>query len=72
MDFSAQKALAIVPDTPFQECREIWVGGAGVVQVQFMDSTTALFTCVAGSRIPVRAKNVVAAGTTATLLVAMY
>lgn len=72
MDFFVSKALAIVPDTPFQECLSIWVGGAGIVQVTFVDNSTALFTCTAGTRLPVRAKNVVAAGTTATLMLALY
>lgn len=76
MDFFAQKAVAITKHdtTNFAEgeCRGIWVGGAGIVVAVFADNSTAAFTCVAGSFLPVRAKRVNSTSTTATLMVALY
>jgi len=73
-DFLAQRAVAITKSDSvnFQECSGIWVGGAGIVVVVFLDDSTAQFTCVAGQYLPVRAKRVNSAVTTATLMVAMY
>lgn len=53
-------------------CDAIWVGGAGIVVAVFQDDSTAQFTCVAGSLLPVRAKRVNSTTTTATLMVAFY
>lgn len=52
-------------------CDAIWVGGAGIVVVVFQDDSTAQFTCVAGSLLPVTAKRVNSTITTATLMVAL-
>lgn len=53
-------------------CQAIYVGGAGVVEVVFQNDTTADFTCVAGEVLPVTAKRVNSANTTATLMLALY
>lgn len=50
----------------------IYVGGAGIVQVVFQDGSTCDFTCVAGQILPVQAKRVNSAVTTATLMIALY
>ena len=76
MTFIAQRAFAITKDDAVNfaqgACNGIWVGGAGIVVAVFEDNTTASFTCVAGSFLPVRAKRVNSAVTTATLMVALY
>ena len=53
-------------------CDAIWVGGAGIVLAIFQDGSSAEFTCVAGSLLPVRAKRVQSTTTTATVMVALY
>jgi hypothetical protein len=54
-------------------CRAIRIGGAGDVNVVFIDDTTCIFpACLAGETIAVNAKRVNSASTTATLMVAMY
>jgi hypothetical protein len=53
-------------------CDAIWVGGAGIVVAIQEDGTAVNFTAVAGSIIPIAAKRVNSATTTATLLVALY
>jgi hypothetical protein len=76
MDFIAQRAFAITPhnSTNFAQgvCNGVWVGGAGIAVVVLADDTTANFTCVAGSFLPVRAKRINSTSTTATLMVALY
>lgn len=50
----------------------IWVGGAGIVRAIMEDNADVQFTCVAGSVLPIYAKQVMSATTTATLLVGLY
>lgn len=50
----------------------LWVGGAGIVVAVFEDGSTAQFTCVAGTVLPVAIKRVNSTTTTATLLVALW
>jgi hypothetical protein len=72
-------AVAIVPsDTAFQNCRAIYVGGAGniaIVQGPIgAEETAVVFTAVpVGSILPVEVANglIKATGTTATLMVAL-
>lgn len=54
--------------------RGIWVGGTGAVKVNLVDTGTNItFSAVpAGTLLPVRAKRVLATGTTATNLVALW
>lgn len=53
--------------------RGIWVGGAGAVKVTTVKGDTiTLAGALAGTIIPIRAKLVFSAGTTATNLVALY
>jgi hypothetical protein len=50
----------------------LWVGGAGNLAVKLQDGSTATFTAVpAGTMLPVVATQVLATGTTATLLVGL-
>lgn len=66
-------AKAITPsDTAPQTYRAIYVGGAGNVSVVTSGGDTATFTAPpVGSIIPVEVKQVLATGTTATLLVGL-
>jgi hypothetical protein len=51
----------------------IWVGGTGNLHVMLQNGQTRVFGGVpAGILVPVRAKRVMLAGTTATLILAMY
>ena len=66
---------AIVPDTALPTpAYAIWVGGAGTVVVQSSrDNTdTVSYTVAASQILPVQCFKVIAAGTTATLLVGLY
>lgn len=70
------RAVAITPhDTnTIENTRGIYVGGAGNVTLKFADSAAAV-TLVAvpvGTFLPVQAVMVLATGTTATNLVALY
>lgn len=69
----AVDAAVIVPDTPYTEARAVYVGGDGDVELELPDGTEIVFGgMVAGTILPVRSVNVVAASTTATNLVALY
>ncbi len=50
----------------------VWVGGAGIVRAIMEDNTDVQFTCVAGTVLPVKVKQVMSTTTTATLLVGLY
>lgn len=50
----------------------IHCGGAGTVAAVFQNDTVVPFTVVAGEILPIRIKRVNAAGTAATLLVALW
>ena len=69
----ASSAEAIVNDTPFSTtCSAIFVGVGGNMNVIMKDGATVMFTgVVAGTVLPIRATQVVAASTTATNLVAL-
>ena len=69
----AASAEAIVNGTDFtRECSAIFVGVGGNMNVIMKDGATVLFTgVVAGTVLPIRATQVVAASTTATNLVAL-
>ena len=55
------------------ECRGIYVGGAGDVNVVFRDGSVAVFSSVpAGSILPVFATRVNSASTSATVMLALY
>lgn len=50
----------------------LWVGGAGNLTLKMQDGSTAVFTAVAaGTMLPVVATQIMATGTTATLLVGL-
>ena len=53
-------------------CDAIYVGGAGIVVAVAEDGSTAEFTAVAGEILPIAAKRVNSATTSATLMVALY
>lgn len=50
----------------------IWVGGAGIVVAVYGDGSTAQFTCVAGSLLPIECVRVNSTTTSATLMVGLY
>ena len=61
-----------VPGNPQRLTDAVWVGGAGVVVAVFENDSTAAFTCIAGTVLPVAIKRVNSTNTTATLMVALY
>lgn len=74
---AAGAAEAVTPndgtDLP-RGCRALYVGGSGTVVLIFDKDTSSvsLVGVVAGSVLPVRVKRVLATGTTATNIVALY
>lgn len=66
------ESFAITPadGTTFQRVRALWVGGAGDITLRHQkNGTTALFSAVpAGTMLPVCAVEVLATGTSATLI----
>jgi hypothetical protein len=69
------KAVAITTSdaTVIPVTRGIYVGGAGNLTVRMEDGQTVLFTAVAvGVILPIAVDMVLATGTTATALVAVY
>lgn len=74
----ASLAIAVTPndsaDLPNSICRSLWVGGAGnVALVSGRNHTSVTFTNVpAGSVLPCNALRVLATGTTATAIIALY
>jgi hypothetical protein len=69
----ALDAEAITNDVAFSRaCRGIYVGVAGIINLELEDGGTVVFKgAAAGSVIPIRAVKVLAATTTATDLVAL-
>lgn len=61
-------------DLPLGECRALWVGGAGALNVILADDTSAVLMSAvpAGTLLPIAVKRVMAASTGATLIVALY
>ncbi len=54
------------------ESAAIYVGGAGVLEVDMAGSGSAIvFTCPAGALLPIACRKVLNANTTATLIVAL-
>lgn len=74
----AVEANAVTPDDNADlsggTTRALYVGGAGDVEVYMKNSTTAVvFSAVpAGTVLPIRVDRVLAANTTATLILALY
>jgi hypothetical protein len=76
-DASFRSAAVITPSDSTdltKQTRGIWVGGTGAIAVNMVDTgSTVVFAAVpAGTLLPVRAKRVLAIGTTATNLVALW
>ena len=60
-------------DLPGGLCRSLYVGGAGDVTALDEDGNSSVHKAVpAGARLPIRAKRVMATGTTATFILAYY
>jgi len=56
-----------------QNARALYVGVGGNITVNLLDDTSVVFANVpTGSILPVRAKRVLATGTTASSLIALY
>ncbi|MEG3124801.1 spike base protein, RCAP_Rcc01079 family [Sphingomonas sp. GB1N7] len=72
----ARRAAAITPNDTniISTTRAILIGGAGDLAVLFADDTASVVLkgLVAGSILPIRVQKVLATGTTATNLVALY
>lgn len=76
-DQGARSLKAVTPsDTlnlPMAPCRALWVGVAGDVAVMADDDSAAVtLLAVPAGLLPVRAKRVLATGTNATSIVALY
>jgi hypothetical protein len=53
--------------------RSLYVGGAGNVAVVMLNGTSVTFSGVAaGTTLPIRVKQVLATGTTATMILGLY
>jgi hypothetical protein len=48
-----------------------WIGDAGDVTVVYHDGMTALFTCTAGTYLPIACKRINATGTSAAAILAL-
>ena len=70
----AQGGFAVVPDAAFsQPSRCLVVCTAGSLQILMLDGSTVTFPALpAGTQLAVRATKVIAAGTTASNIVALY
>ncbi|QDL53109.1 spike base protein, RCAP_Rcc01079 family [Rhodoferax aquaticus] len=70
----AQGGFAVLPDANFtQPSRALVVCTGGSLSVLMIDGTTVVFSAIAsGTQLPLRATKVIAAGTTATNIVALY
>lgn len=64
--------FAPVGNLQYEWCDAIYVGGAGVVAAVLQDGSVQEFTAVAGELLPIKAKRVNSANTTATLMRALY
>ena len=59
--------------TVIETTRAIWVGGLGDMKVTMQDGSVVVFTAIAaGTLLPIRATIVWSAGTSATLMYALY
>ena len=69
-------AIAVTPSDTVsfaKPTKGLWVGGVGAVSVVMLDGSTVIFSAVpAGTLLPIRVRRVNAAGTGATLIVALY
>lgn len=73
--FPAFKLTAVTPSnsTELTGVRALWIGGAGDVAVIAVNDTVAVtFTVPSGTMLPIFAKKVMATGTSATNIVALY
>lgn len=71
------EARAVSPsntvDLPDGVCGGLWIGGVGNLNYDTPDGTTVLISAIpAGTYLPIAAKRVRVASTTATLIVALY
>lgn len=76
LDSPAASAAAVTPNdsTVLDTTRGLWIGGAGDVAVYMKGSTTSVTFAgiAAGTLIPIRVDRVLATGTTATSIVALW
>jgi hypothetical protein len=72
----ADDAVAVTPSDSTDLAtvtRALYVGGAGAVAVQMLGGEEVTFAAVpAGTVLPVRVQRVMASGTTATLIIALW
>jgi hypothetical protein len=74
-DSPANFGAAVTPDDSTDLAtlpRGLFIGGAGDVVVHDTAGTSLTFTCPAGAILPLRAARVLATGTTATGIVALW
>ena len=72
----ARRLRAVTPsndaDLALGVCKALLIGGAGTIEIIAADDADAVTLTVAAGILPVRARRVRAAGTTATGIVALY
>lgn len=73
----AESAVEVTPHDSNDiaaNCRALWVGGAGDLEVIFVGQSTAvtIVGVAAGTLLPFRVSRVLSTGTTATSIVALY
>ena len=68
--YVARGGRVVTPGTPFPQCRALWVGTAGNVNVRFADGATAIFHNVSG-RLDVEVVEVLSASTSASNITTM-
>ena len=73
--FPAFRLTAVTPSdtTELTGVRALWIGGTGTIAVMAVNDTAAVsFTVPSGTMLPIFAKKVMATGTSATNIVALY
>lgn len=75
-DFLTEGAAAVTPSDTIElgPCKALYIGGAGNVSVWMpgRESPVTFFAVPVGTVLPVSARRVLATGTTATNIVALY
>ena len=61
------------PPAGYRSTAGIYIGGEGILAVDMEAFDAAVsFTCVAGTLLPIQAKKIIKASTSASLIVALY
>ena len=72
---SATRAASVTPSDTADMARApvgLYIGGGGDVAVEMVGGGTVTFVAVAGAVLPIQPRKVLATGTTATGIIALY